>query len=562
MRGMVGVAKGSPSPVRAIAQVKRLFFMERPLVRAIVAYAVLVGLLELITPIAVQALVNTIAFNVVLQPLIVISVVLLVALCFLGTLRVAEHWVVELLQRRLFIRLVTDLAERLPRVTLATHKKKDIQELVNRFFDIVTVQKASATLLLDTLSIGLQLVLGTIVLAFYHPYLLGFALVLAFGVFVVVFLMGRGAVGTSLEESDAKYKVAAWLEEVSSDPTRFSSRRGARAASHRAESLALSWLNKRTAHFRIVLRQVVGAAVLHALASAGLLVTGGYLVINGQLTLGQLVAAELIVTAVAASIAKLGKHLETFYDLTAGTYKVAKLLDLELEPSSGEVISQDEKDFGLKLVSPKDSELVLKAGESVGVMGSDPEMASTLLNILYGMGQRKGWRGFVNDLDVEGLSGPALRERMTLVRDAQAFAGTVEENVTLEAPLDGIVRARDALDAVGLLDELIRDADGLGTMLTGTGSPLNQEQLVRMAIARAIAASPEVMLVDRALDSVMASKLPMALDAVFGVANTTTLVISESPTVLDRCDRVVTLKNGEFIMVRQTKNKRGTDGEG
>ena len=83
-----------------------------------------------------------------------------------------------------------------------------------------------------------------------------------------------------------------------------------------------------------------------------------------------------------------------------------------------------------------------------------------------------------------------------------------------------------------------------------------------MAIARAIAASPEVMLVDRALDSVMASKLPMALDAVFGVANTTTLVISESPTVLDRCDRVVTLKNGEFIMVRQTKNKRGTDGEG
>jgi ABC-type bacteriocin/lantibiotic exporter with double-glycine peptidase domain len=562
MRQLSGVAKGMPSPVRAVAQVKRLFVMERELVRAIVAYAVLVGMLELLTPIAVQALVNTIAFNVVLQPLIVLSVALLVALCFLGTLRVAEHWVVELFQRRLFIRLVTDLAERLPRVTLATHQKKDIPELVNRFFDIVTVQKSAAKLLLDTLSISLQLILGTLLLALYHPYLLTFALLLSFGVFVVVFMMGRGAVNTSLEESDAKYKVAAWLEEVSSDPTRFSSRRGEQAAAHRAETLALGWLARRTAHFRILMRQIVGAAVLHALASAGLLVTGGYLVINQQLTLGQLVAAELIVTAVAASVAKLGKHLETFYDLTASVYKVGKLLDLELEPSAGEVLERDIPELHARLVSPRGSELVMKARSSVAITGSDPEAASRLLDILYAMRPGGGWTGYINDLDIAGLSGPALRERIEMVRDAQAFDGTVEENVTLEIPLDGVIRARGALEAVGLLDELNKDADGLATKLTGTGSPLNQEQLGRMAIARALASSPDILLVDRALDYVTASKQELVLDAVFGTNKATLVVVTEHPDVIARCERVVTLKDGEFVLVRDKNNKRGTDGEG
>ena len=62
---------------------------------------------------------------------------------------------------------------------------------------------------------------------------------------------------------------------------------------------------------------------------------GGWLVVAGQLTLGQLVASELIITAIVAAVAKLGKQIESFYDLMAATDKLGVLLDLPLEDGRG-----------------------------------------------------------------------------------------------------------------------------------------------------------------------------------------------------------------------------------
>ena len=321
----------------ALKRVRGLIWLEREGIRALTVYAILLGLLSLLTPLAVQGMVNTIAFTMVLQPLIFLAIVVLAGLTFVGVLRTMQHYVAEYIQRRIFVRVVTDLSHRLPRVDLDAHEKKHVPELVNRFFDVMTVQKSASSLLLSSLALVLQTFLGLLVLAFYHPYLLAFAVALTFGVLFVVFVLGRGAVTTSLEESDRKYETAAWLEEIARHPLSFKSKRGEQVAAARAEELALDWLNARRAHFRVVLRQVIGAVVVQAIASAVLLGLGGYLVFRGQLSLGQLVAAELIVTSVSASIAKVGKDLESYYDLVAGLHKIGKLIDLPLEPSAGEI---------------------------------------------------------------------------------------------------------------------------------------------------------------------------------------------------------------------------------
>ena len=87
-----------------------------------------------------------------------------------------------------------------------------------------------------------------------------------------------------------------------------------------------------SAHFRILMRQILFALGLQAVAATALLGLGGWLVIRGELTLGQLVAAELIVAAIVGSFAKLGKHLENFYDLLASVEKLGHLFDLPTEP--------------------------------------------------------------------------------------------------------------------------------------------------------------------------------------------------------------------------------------
>lgn len=80
---------------------------------------------------------------------------------------------------------------------------------MNRFFDIATVQKVSAQLLLDGITLVLTVAVGMTVLAFYHPYLLAFDIVLILAILLTMFVLGHGAVKTSIKESKTKYAMAA-----------------------------------------------------------------------------------------------------------------------------------------------------------------------------------------------------------------------------------------------------------------------------------------------------------------------------------------------------------------
>jgi len=148
---------------------------------------------------------------------------------------------------------------------------------------------------------------------------------------IVVGVLGRGAIASAIGESSAKYELGDWMEQIVRHPDAFSDRDGRVHAARQADALATKWIVARKRHFRIILRQVAAAVGLQVLASAAVLGLGGMLVVQGQLTLGQLVASELIVASVVAAFARLGKMLESAYDLLAATDKVGVLLDLPLE---------------------------------------------------------------------------------------------------------------------------------------------------------------------------------------------------------------------------------------
>src|SRR5690606_14793180 len=117
----------------------------------LLVFAVGVGILSLATPIAVALLVNSIAFGSLVQPLLVLSLMLFVCLAFMAGMHLIQTIVVELMQRRLFVRCVADLAYRLPRVRASALDRQYAPELVNRFLDVAIFQKSVATLLLDGL---------------------------------------------------------------------------------------------------------------------------------------------------------------------------------------------------------------------------------------------------------------------------------------------------------------------------------------------------------------------------------------------------------------------------
>jgi putative ABC transport system ATP-binding protein len=536
---------------------RRLFALLKPERRDIwlvVVFAALIGLLSLATPIAVQAVVNLVALAQAFQPLLALSIMLFVLLSFSSALQIAQIYLVEVVQRRLFVRVAADLAWRLPRVHASFYDRSHGAELVNRFLDVLTVQKAAAALLLEGVSLALQVFTSVILLSFYHPYLLAFNTLLIVSIAYIMFGLGRGAIKTVIKESKIKYQMVAWLEEIAHNQLAFKFNHGPQLAQERVDAIAHEYLNARHGHFRILLRQNIGALALYTAASTALLAIGSILVMEKQLTLGQLVAAELIVSAVLASFAKLGKQLEVFYDLMAAVDKLGHLIDIPTERRQGiamegqrtrpaTVLIQDVNfthNSGTRVL--RAFNLSLMAGERVALLGVEGSGKSTLADLLTGQREPQEGRIELEGFNLQELKLDTLRRRIALVRHVEIFEDTILENLRVGRYHLDIDQLRGALDAVGLLNEFRNLPEGLQTHLATNGAPLSTGQLRRLMIARAIVGYPSLLVIDSLLDEMEEESFRRISSTLLSPqAPWTLLLLTRNPGIATLCGRVVHL---------------------
>ncbi|QDU89726.1 Alpha-hemolysin translocation ATP-binding protein HlyB [Pirellulimonas nuda] len=539
---------------------------ERSDIWVVVVFAFSVGVLSLATPIAVESLVNMVAFGRMLQPLLVLSIMLFGFLAFSGLLRALQTFVVEIIQQRLFVRVAADLAYRLPRIKPSSLHGEYGPELTNRFFDVVTLQKVVAQLLLDGVTILLTTLVGMTVLAFYHPFLLGFDVVLLALVTIGVFLMGRGAFSTAIQESIQKYRLAAWLDDLARCSSAFKSSGGAEFALDRANYLTAGYLECRRGHFKVLFRQLLFIFGLQAVAGTVLLGCGGWLVIREQLTLGQLIAAELIVATILSALNKLGKHIEGFCDLVASVDKLGHLFDLEMEPQDGQLALTPGSGVRVRITSASDGfdgarqevrSLALESGERVALLDPAGAGGSPLIDMLYGLSKPEGGHVEIEHADPRDLHPETLRTAVAMVRSVDVFEGTLAENIHLGRPDVSMTDVRWALQGVRMLDTVLRLPEGLDTPLNGAGGPFIPSQLMMLMLARAVVGRPRMVLVDGALDGLGDQQLEVAIDLLTDPARGWTLLATTGRrTIAERFDRVIDLaaEDADAANLRPTSN--------
>jgi putative ABC transport system ATP-binding protein len=471
----------------------------------IVVYAAAIGLVGLATPLAVQSLVATVAFGNLLQPIVVLSLLVVLALLAAGVLRALQLMIVEILQRRLLVRLAADLAWRIPRVQPHVHSDLDLSKHVNRFFDILTVQKAASGLLLDGVMLALQMVVGAMVLALYSQSLLAFTVLLVAAIAGVVIGLGRHGVSTSIQESVAKHEVAGWLEELTRHKVVLSQGTARTHAVDKAESLARDYLDAREQHFHIVLRQSIAGYALQAVAAAGLLGVGGALVMQGELTLGQLVAAELIVTTMVGSLAKLGKQLELGYDLLAAIDKIGHLLDLPVERDDGHDIPAGPlsiRCLDVTTHSPTLSfaNITLEAGARHAWLAASGGGKSTWVDAVLGLQDISTGRIEIGGHDVRQLSLSLMRNRIGVARDIEIMEGTIADNLRMGRALS-VPDMMASLRVVGLEEVVMQHPDALERVLLPGGLSLSSGETARLMMARACVGQPGMIIIDGLLDA-------------------------------------------------------------
>ncbi|MDP8566414.1 peptidase domain-containing ABC transporter [Methylophilus aquaticus] len=511
--------ENSMTPLQRVLQIAKL---EKQDILLLFYLTLVYGVLGIATPVAVQTMVNIVTMGGVLQPLYVVGFILFCLLALSGAIYAIESFLVELIQRRIFVRTSMQIADNMQQIHISVYDKNNTVELVNRYFDIQTVQKSVATLLTIGLTALLQGLIGSIVLLFYSLYFGILVVIMLIVLWAIVFGLGKQAEESAIQESKAKYNMAAWLENIARNKW-LSKFYGARQRTQaHTEYLVKYYLTARTRHFKVLMMQLISGVGLYALIGTGMLILGGTLVIQGQINLGQFVAAELIIFGVLSAFVRFITKLEYFYDLLAAVDKIGVLETLPQETSGEHQASRDGyqqlQAFDMGFKHHRQSALMnklnfkLQRGQGLAILGGLGSGKSTLLELITGLRQPdQGYLAY-NGIDLRQLDLNHLRDHIGVANKVEWQHGSIFENLRLHRADIEIDMVIDVLQVLGLWDDISKLEHGIETELTDFGAPLTYTQLQRLMLARAIIGKPDLMIIDGLLDGLAQHELDQVLN--------------------------------------------------
>ncbi len=301
-----------------------LIALERKEIFSMYFYASLSGVIYLSLPLGVQTIINFLFGGIISTSIVILISLVVLGVILNGWLEIIQMKVNERIQRRIFTRYALEFAHKIPRLDLKAVDDYYLPELVNRFFDTASLQKGVSKVLLDFPSASIQIIFGLILLTLYSPLfiILGFLLIVM--VFLILrFTYARG-MATSLQESNNKYEVGYWLEEVARTVRTFKFMGQIDFPATKADGLINSYLDARKNHFSILQIQYWSFVVFKTIITASLLLIGCFLVVDQQINIGQFIASEIVIIILLNSIEKIIGSLDVVYDMLTSLEKVSK----------------------------------------------------------------------------------------------------------------------------------------------------------------------------------------------------------------------------------------------
>jgi len=526
-------------------------------------YAVVSGLIALSVPLGVQVIIGLISGGLVFSSVYLLIGLVVVGTLLVGLLQIAQISLVEILQRRVFAKAAIELAYRTPRLRSEALEGSYPPELMNRFFDVLTIQKALPKVLIDITAAVVQILFGVILLSAYHPTFVAFGLVLIGMLIVVVRLAGPKGLETSLAESKYKYKVAHWLEDLARALFAFKSAGNSPLPVGRADELVSGYLTYREKHYKVLLGLYGYAVAFKTLVTLAMLGLGTVLVVDRQISLGQFVAAELVIVLVMGSVDKLMNNADVVFDLLTGVEKLGHITDLPLEIEQGldvDLLSNPKplrvelSGVGYRypdapLAALSNLHLTLAPGERLALKGEGDSGRNTLLRLLAGLLTDYEGSARLDGFSLRDLDPTRLRTAVGYADGTdQFFAGTLLENLTMGRTNVTPYEVQQTLDTLGLSEAISHLPHGLNTPVLADGTPLASGLRDLLLLVRATLGHPRLLLVGSWVDGLSAAQREKMLDFVTDRQHPwTLLMVANHPRIHERCDRVLELNNGQLV---------------
>ncbi len=527
-------------------------------------YSIFSGLINLSLPLGIQAIISLIMVGQSSTSWGVLVTAVTIGVAVVGGLKIMQLIITETLQQRIFARSSFEFAYRIPRFKTEAIFKEYPPELVNRFFDTLTVQKGLPKILMDFSEAGLQILFGIILISFYNSAFLIFGLGLIFILLAIFWITGERGLETSLKESKYKYQVAHWLEEIARTMYSFKLAGTTKLHLEKVDLLTVNYLNARKKHFRILLTQFISIVSFRTIITGGLLILGSILVMDGRINIGQFVAAEIVIIQVMGASEKLILSMDTIYDMLTALEKIGAVTDIELEDDHGipfEEISSVGKGIKIKATNlsyqfPDAHEPLLKnlnfeiqMGERICIAGYNASGKSTLLQIISGLYENFTGALTYNDIPRDNLNINSLRYHIgNYSPQDDLFDGTLLENISMGAKSVSLNDVTEAIRKVGLQGFVDNQSKGYNTIIEPTGGRLSRTAIKKIILARGIVHQPRLLAMEELLAKFERTERENIIELLTNKKQKWTLVVvSNDPALAAKCDRVFVMRNGEII---------------
>ena len=553
----------TPPTLTTLQRFYRMLKTDRREISYIYLYAIVAGLINLTLPLGVQAILNLLQGGAISSGWWFLIVIVTIGTFMSGILVVMQMSVSETLQRRIFTRVAFDFAKRLPNLRTDAIRDVHLPEVVNRFFDTLTIQKGLPKILMDMSTAIMQIVFGLLLLSFYHPLFIAFGAILLIVLFIIIRLSSPLGLSTSMKESKYKYEVAYWLEEVARTLQTFKLAGSSDLPLRKTDGYVSNYLDAKEGHFKILLRQFGAIVGFKTLVTFVLLSLGGWLVINNQINVGQFVAAEIVIILIMSSSEKLILTLETVYDVLTALEKIGAVTDLPMESEKGVSFQEINDGKGMRVEVQnlshhfsdaeqpilKNINLAIKSGEKICISGYNGSGKTTLVQMLSCFLTNTEGSVLYNGVPRNNFNQVSLRAAIGDFSAQEAiFKGSLKENITLgygDITMNDLVKTSEA---VGLMRFVASLPNGFDTFLLPEGRNLPRNVVVKIILARSIIRRPQLL----AIEELMANlehidRLRIATLLTDKDQPWTLVAVTDDAELASRCDRIIVMKSGEII---------------
>ena len=532
-----------------------------PLVQVLLA-SLFIQLFQLANPLLLQQIIDKVITQSNLSALQVLGGALVVAALFQGLLTAVRTWLLIDTTDRMDLILGSQVIDRLLRLPLRFFEKRPVGELSQRLSELTNLR---SFLTGTAITSALDLLFATIyilIMVIYSPILTAVALSTV-PVYVIMILF-IAPLYRRLIRSQAQYAARTQshlIETLSGIQTV--------KAQHFELNSRWRWQERYSGQIAEGFKSVVlGSSVseignfLNQLSSLLIIWVGVYLVVKGELSLGQLIAFRIIAGYVTGPILRLSSLWQGFQQVGISMERLGDIVDqvpetgendtnqISLPPIKGDVrfenLSFRFSQQGQYQIDGVDLEI--KSGSFIGIVGQSGSGKSTLMKLLPRLYEPEKGKILIDNYDISKVNLGSIRQQVGIVpQDCLLFEGSIMDNITMnypEATNETVVNAARIAAAHDFIMEL---PDGYNTKIGERGAGLSGGQRQRIAIARTILENPNLLVLDEATSALDYDTESTVCQNLQGWLKTKTVFfITHRLSTVKRADKIILMHKGKI----------------